>query len=98
MISSLVECLGCLVEPSVAEVTATGLNWCVGSYVDFFVICERGVIIRKAPAGPVTPRNVRAYISIHVYSGTLRASRARFGSGLPIYSVRWAVPERLAGY
>ena len=30
MISSLVACLGYLLEPPVAEVTATGLNWCDG--------------------------------------------------------------------
>ena len=50
MISSLVECLGCLIEPSVAEVTAAGVNWCIGSYVDFLVICERDHFRVRAPA------------------------------------------------
>ena len=64
---SLDRCLGCLLEPPIAGVTATGVNWCIWSPDDCIVIGARGVILRKAPAAPVTPRNVRAVISRHVY-------------------------------
>ena len=95
---SLVRCLGCLLEPPIAGVTATGVNWCIWSPDDCIVIGARGVILSKAPGRPRYIRIVCMYVSGYLGSGMFGRMTATVPERF-VYTLD--VPERalsLAGY
>ena len=88
MISSLVGCLGCLLEPPVSVVTATGVNWCIWCLLDCNVISARGSRF-SACTGP-TSRGA-GLLCGHAYVGTCRSVQSHCRSSL---CVLLAVLER----